>query len=312
MTQELYKRYRPKSFKQIVGQPQAIKILTDFIKRKAVPHTILFTGPSGCGKTTLARILAKKLGCDDVDFEELNAAKERGINMIRSVSERIGLSPRIGKCKIWVFDEAHSLTPDAQTSLLKMLEDTPSHVYFFLATTDPQKLKATIKTRSSHIKCETIKSKDMEGLLVSVCRKEKVEISEEVIERIIEVADGSARMALVILDQIIGLEDEDDQLSAIQSQDVKANAILIARILANPRATWSELSSTLAIIEDDPEQLRYMILGYFSKVLLNSKSAKQKAYANRAAKIIDLFEDNFYDGKRASLVKACFYALQKD
>jgi DNA polymerase III delta prime subunit len=148
----------------------------------------------------------------------------------------------------------------------------------------------------------------MQGLIESICKKEKTELSEEVIERIIEVADGSARMALVILDQIIGLADEDEQLSAIQAQDIRAAAIEICRTMIDPRKKWGDLAPILEKVEDDPEGIRNLILAYFTKVLLG---ARKGGNADRAAEIIDLFEDNFYDGKRASLVKACYYAMQR-
>src|SRR5690606_3369465 len=108
-----------------------------------IPHAMLFTGPSGCGKTTLARILRVKLRCSDNDFQEINAADFRGIDSIRSMRQQVGAAPLGGDSRIWLIDEAHSMTADAQNAFLKLLEDTPRHVYFFLATTDPQKLKKT-------------------------------------------------------------------------------------------------------------------------------------------------------------------------
>ena len=136
---ELYRKYRPTSFKQVVGQEEAIRTLTELGKRKAIPHAILFTGPSGVGKTTLARILQRKLKCVGNDFVEMNAANDRGVGIIRSIQNKVGLAPMLGSCRIWLMDEAHQLTSDAQSAFLKLLEDTPSHVYFMLATTDPQK-----------------------------------------------------------------------------------------------------------------------------------------------------------------------------
>src|SRR5437773_2031788 len=128
---ELYKKHRPRKFADVVGQPRAVAALESMVAAGEVPHSVLFAGPSGTGKTTLARILARELGCGK-NFKEINAAESRGIDSIREVQSVMGLAPMGGKCRVWLWDEAHRLTPDSQSALLKTLEDTPSHVYFML------------------------------------------------------------------------------------------------------------------------------------------------------------------------------------
>jgi len=124
-SRELYIEYRPTSFKAVKGQPEVVKVLQNFVTKQRVPHAILFSGPSGCGKTTLARILRHKLACGDHDFFEVNAAEKRGIDFIRELQRVSRLRPVDGKCKVWIIDECHNLTKEAQHAFLKLLEDAP-------------------------------------------------------------------------------------------------------------------------------------------------------------------------------------------
>lgn len=306
---ELYLKYRPKKLSHVRGQAKSIAVLTDMAKRKAIPHVLLFVGPSGTGKTTLARIVAAKLKCTGNDFAEINAAEQRGIDMVRDLNQRIGLAPMNGPCRVWLIDECHALTSDAQSALLKILEDTPAHVYFFLATTDPQKLKDTVTTRCTKIKCEELKTDDIVGLVTSVFKAETGgDVNDGVAHRIAEVAQGSAREALVILHSVIGQQTTEKQLEAVQSIDVRADAFEICRLFMQPRTTWAEVAEVLRDSDADPEQVRYMILGYFRKVLLGSQGGSGKA--KRAAAIIEIFQYNFFDSKAAGLAAACYSVVE--
>jgi len=299
---ELYKKYRPKELSEIIGQPSSITTLKSLIKSGKIPHTLLFSGPSGCGKTTLARILRKVLKCSQHDLTELDCADFRGIEMVRNIRSHLLQAPIQGKCRIWIIDECHKLTNEAQNALLKMLEDTPNHVYFMLATTDPQKLKNTIRTRCTEIIVKSLNSKSMSNLLSSVCEKEGVDISEEVLDKIIEYSEGSARKALVLLNQIIELEDEDEMIEAIQSTTVEEQSKNIVKALLNPRCKWQEIAKILKTIQtEEPEQIRWQILGYTKAILLSAGK-----YSSRAYLIIDAFRDHFYDSKHAGLVAACY------
>lgn len=304
MTQELYKRYRPKIFKRVVGQATAVKTLSNYVKHGSVPHTILFSGPSGCGKTTMARILKDKLQCSNQDFVERNAAEYRGIDSVRDIQKRIGLRPISGPCRIWLLDEVHQLSRDGQNALLKILEDTPTHVYFFLCTTDPQKLLKTIVTRSTEIRLGLCKEDDLRDLVAFVCKKEDRELDEDVVDKLVEVAEGSARKALVVLDAVLQHDDEAVQTRAILEADTQRQAVELGRALMNPKATWANVRSILTELDDEPESLRHMVLGYATSVLL--KGGKQAA---RAYTLIDAFRDNFFDSKRAGLVAACYEVM---
>ena len=297
--QELYKKYRLKSLKRIIGQEGTVTILSVMIKNNKVPHAILFAGESGCGKTTIARILSNQLNCSKHDFNEINCADFRGIDMVRDIRKRMLQSPIDGSCRVWLIDECHKLSNDAQNAFLKILEDTPKHVYFFLATTLPQKLLKTIQTRCTVLNVSELTQKETISLITYICKKEKKVLSEEVMESIAEHSEGSPRKALFILNQIIDIKEEDDQLNAVSSVNTQKQAIEIARALMRPKTNWKEMAIILQKVKEDPESLRYMILGYANAILLKSGNA-------RAYLLIEALRDNFYDSKKAGLSAACY------
>lgn len=297
---ELYRRYRPTKFDEIIGQHAAVKSLREFLSNDTVPHAILFTGPSGTGKTSLARIMRDKMGCGATDFYEINAADYRGIDMVRDIRSKVNLAPMSGKVRVWLIDEAAQLTPQAQDSFLKLLEDPPDHVYFMLATTDPQKLKKTIKTRCTEIKVKLLNDDQIELVIARVCESEKVTLDKDVLEKIIEIAEGSARKALVFLHQIIDIEDE--QLEVLSKVDSKQQAIDLCRTMMKPNVSWKSITKILKNIEDEPETVRRIMLGYMTSVALNGKTD--------VIPIIDSFLDNYYDSGKAGLVMSCWEAIQ--
>lgn len=297
----LYKKHRPKKLTEVIGQDSAIKQLQGFIKSKKMPHCLLFSGGSGCGKTTLARIIARGLKCSKQDFQEINAADFKGIDTIRDIRSRMSLAPIGGRCRVWLMDECHQLSTPAQDSLLKMLEDTPEHVYFMLATTLPEKLLKTIRGRATEIRVKDLGPSDLESVLTTVCEKEGVEVPEEVREKITELSEGSARKSLVLLEQTLQIEDAEDQLAALQSADLKPKAIELARALISPKANWKKIAETLKGLDDDPESLRRMILGYASSVMLGGGRLSGQAFLLATA-----FADPFYNTGKPGLVAACY------
>ena len=298
---ELYKKYRPKNFKRLVGQPIITDQLTSMTRSNQFPHASLFSGPSGCGKTTLARIMRNKLDCSDQDFSEVNCADFRGIDMVRDIRNRMNLAPINGDCRVWLIDEAHQLSSQAQNAFLKMLEDPPRHVFFMLATTDPQKLIPTIRTRCTEFKVSSLNPVDAEVLLGTVCGREEIEITEEVMDCLIKHGDGSPRKLLVLLDVVRHLDGEEDQLESIRNSDGRREAIELARLLIRPTTTWNDVRKVLGARTEKPESLRWMVLGYANSVLLKGGQQKERAYL-----IIDAFRDNFYDSKKAGLSAACW------
>jgi len=301
---ELYKKYRPNNLDDIIGQDVAVRMLNSVIKQNNIPHAILFTGPSGCGKTTLARIIRKKLHCSKHDFIE---SAPRKIEDVRLIKTRIHQAPMKGKCRVWLIDECHKLTSDSQDEFLKMLEDTPNHVYFLFTTTDPQKLKTTIKNRCTEITVKPLSNKNMSLLLESVCKSEKKKISKEIIEKIIDNSFGSARKALVFLNGIIDLDTEEEMLDSILTVSAEEQAFSIVKaLLYNPRTTWKEMAKILRDTEgEEPEQIRWLVLSCAKTEML-----KGGKLTGRAFLIIEAFRDNFYDSKIAGLTAACYEVIE--
>jgi len=301
---EYYKKFRPRTFKTVVGQDSAVASLQMLMDKDRVPHFLLLSGPSGCGKTTLARIVKDFLDCGDNDFVEVNCADFKGIDTVREIRRSCGLTPAFGSSRVWLIDEAHKLTGDAQNAFLKLLEDTPEHVYFIFATTDPQKLIPTIHTRATEILLTSISPAAIERALQRVIDKEQLKVSKDVIDEIVDAAEGSARKALVILEQVGSLNGDKEQISAIKNSSLnKTKAIELARALTVQPLNWPEVAKMLRELkEEDPEGLRYCVLGYARSILLGANPKM----APRAFKVIEIFSEHFYNSKHAGLAAACY------
>lgn len=295
----LYSKHRPRKLDQVVGQPEAVEMLQGLLNGGGIPPAVLFTGGSGVGKTTLARILLRHVGCDRSHFVEINAAESRGIDTVRDIQARMPYRPLTGKSRVWLIDESHRLTPDAQSALLKILEDTPEWCRFFLATTDPQKLLKTILTRCTQIRLKDIGIPDLRELCSAVTGKENLKVGGAVLDRIAEVAEGSARKALVLLEQIAGITGEENQLNAVQKEDSRRQAIELCRTLMSNAPKWKDVAAILKGIDEDPESIRRMVLAYATTKLLNSGSPQ-------AASVLMFFQSNYFDSGRAGLVASCW------
>lgn len=199
----LYRKYRPLHFSDVVGQQHIVELLESTLKQHKISHAYLFCGGRGTGKTTVARILAKELGCNPEDIIEIDAASNRGIDEIRELREAVRTAPFSSPYKVYIIDEAHMLTKEAANALLKTLEEPPAHVVFILATTDPEKLPQTIVSRCQKLIFNQPDIQTLAKQLIHVVESEGKTLLQESAEMIARHGKGSYRDALGILEQIV-------------------------------------------------------------------------------------------------------------
>ena len=199
----LYRKYRPQSFKEVVGQDHIVKVLSGAIAQGNVSHAYLFAGSRGTGKTSVARIVAKELGTVEDDLFELDAASNRGIDDVRSIREAVATLPFKSKYKVYIIDEAHMLTKDAWNAFLKTLEEPPAHVIFILATTEQDKLPETILSRCQIFSFKRPTRAELKDLVISVAKKEDFTMETSAGELVALLGDGSFRDTLGTLEKVL-------------------------------------------------------------------------------------------------------------
>ncbi|OGO85814.1 MAG: hypothetical protein A2Y24_00285 [Clostridiales bacterium GWE2_32_10] len=226
----LYRKYRPQNFDEVIGQEHVTETLKNQIKSGRVSHAYLFCGIRGTGKTSVAKIFAKAVNCPDsiegnpclkceicneissgssMNAIEIDAASNNGVDNIREIREEVKYVPTKGKYKVYIIDEVHMLSTSAFNALLKVLEEPPSHVIFILATTEAQKIPATILSRCQRFDLKRIPIKSIAGALANVTLKEEIKVEEKALNYIASLSDGSMRDALSLLDQIVAFSGDE-------------------------------------------------------------------------------------------------------
>lgn len=265
----LYRTYRPQKFADVTGQEVVVQTLQNAIKNKKISHAYLFSGPRGTGKTSVARIFAKALNCAALqdgepcdecisckeisegynpDVIEIDAASNNGVDEIRDIREKVKFLPSGSKYKIYIIDEVHMLSGGAFNALLKTLEEPPKHAVFVLATTEPQKLPATIISRCQRFEFKALSIIEINSRLKQICAFENVSITDEALNLIAEAAEGAMRDAISILDQAISYGNKEITVDDVNSVTGSLN---YEKIISLTKAIeGKEIHNTLAQLNE--------------------------------------------------------------
>ena len=300
--QTLYRKYRPKTFELVYGQDVIVKTLKNVIKNDKLSHAYLFTGPRGTGKTSSAKLFAKAINClnnkdgdacnecencksfnnnSNPDIIEIDAASNNGVDEIREIKNKVSLVPSMSKYKVYIIDEVHMLSIGAFNALLKTLEEPPEYIIFILATTEPQKIPATIISRCQRFDFKSISHDKMKQCLENIISKENISIDDGAIEEIINNSKGGMRDAIGLL----------DQASAFCNNNITANDI-------------EELSGNISI-----KQIRTFLSNIMQKEynvifdLISNYSSNGKDFALICEKIINYIREGILYKKKINTDK---------
>lgn len=311
--------HRPKKFDDIIGNTQVLESIKSVIYRDDPPSSYLFTGPGGTGKTTIARIIAKELGCSDSDFKEINASDDTGIDSIRRLRDQLSYAPLNGEKKVILLDEAHMLSKNSQEALLKILEEPPPYVHIMICTTNPEALKPTFKRRCHQYELSLLNTSEVFTLIKRILVKEKKDVKKfpkSVAELIVDLADGSAGQALKLLDMVVDMDNAESMIQTLNRVGVSSSnkeVIELCRLLIddrmNKKTRWMRITELLKELKTDGENARRPILGYLEKVLLSCNDLEQ---AENIARVMSNFTDNYFNSGRAGLALSCYLSCAEE
>ena len=337
----LYRVWRPGNFSEVVGQDHISKTLRNAVIQNRVAHAYLFSGPRGTGKTSLAKIMGKALNCLDLqegepcnkclnclginegsflDYFEIDAASNRGIDEIRDMRERVKFTPAQGRTKVYVIDEVHMLTNEAFNALLKTLEEPPDHVIFILATTEPHKIPLTILSRCQRYDFKKIYEEGIKNRLKEIIEREELSVEDKALDLIVRKAEGGMRDAISILDQGISSSGK-NQLTLLEIEDILGTLneeqlynIFSGTFHDKPKEIFSALDKYLAegkdikqIVKDMADYLREIIIFKVSGVADNPKikelgEMKDLTYLNKFLKDLIEGEQKMYFFSRPRII----------
>lgn len=329
--QALYRKWRPRTFDGVVGQTAITDTLKNAIKRGKISHAFLFAGPRGTGKTSCAKIFAKALNCTNLqdgepcnecenclaadqgtmnDIIEIDAASNNGVDEIRDIRDKVKYAPTQGKYKVYIIDEVHMLSMGAFNALLKTLEEPPEHVVFILATTELQKVPATIISRTQRYNFKRIDQHDLIARMTYILGQEKIDFEEKALEVIAQVADGGMRDSLSILDQILSYDQDkvkyEDALriTGYAAQE-KIEQVLLDLLNSE---TSAALEIVHALLQDGASTKNILdeLISLTVKGMLAIKSNKEETFLTEdyVSELTKIPEEKFY-----SLVQAANNAL---
>ena len=285
MAQALYRKWRSRSFAELVGQPHIVRTLENALETGRVAHAYLFNGPRGTGKTSTARLLAKALCCvgegaarpcgncraclaiDDssyLDLNEIDAASNNGVEDVRELRHQVQSAPTEGEVRIFIIDEVHMLSTSAFNALLKTLEEPPEHVYFMLATTEVHKIPATVISRCQRFDFRRIGSAEIEAHLATIAKEEGCDVEEAALSMIADSAQGGMRDAIGLLDQVVSFGHDTVSLELVQSMlglsDIQAINSFIDSLVAGDKPQGLEvLESVVEQGRSLPEFLKQLV-----------------------------------------------------
>ncbi len=323
--QVLARKYRPQKFSDVIGQEHVTRTLQNAIAQERIAHGYIFSGHRGIGKTTVARILAMAVNCrsaekpvaepcgicdscteiragNAVDVIEIDAATNRGIDEIRELREAARYRPARDRFKIYILDEAHQITDAAFNALLKTLEEPPGHVIFMMATTQPEDIPQTIRSRCQHFSFRAVRFEDIMGQLRDIVTKEKIPADEDALALLAEAGDGSMRDALSILDQAIASTADHLTADSVRSLIGSAPAAALETVM---QAVAESSSEKILVLVDEligeghsPTHFARQLVRFLRNVTVAKIAGKDSALLQissderaRVARIADLFTE---------------------
>ncbi len=292
----LYRKYRPASFAEVVGQEHVTEPLSNALTSGRINHAYLFSGPRGCGKTSSARIMARSLNCErgptptpcgvcascvalapngpgNLDVTELDAASHNGVDDARELRDRAFYAPSQSRYRIFIIDEAHMVTPQAFNALLKIVEEPPEHLIFVFATTEPEKVLTTIRSRTHHYPFRLLAPKTMRGLVERICAQEGVVVDDAVFPLVIRAGGGSPRDTLSVLDQLVAGADGNrvqyaSALSLLGATDLALIDASVDALVAGDAAALFGAVESLIDAGHDPRRFATDLLERFRDLIV--------------------------------------------